>query len=253
MFALGQNIGYDFAGVVSAHKSDIKFPEKQKEAWDMVRKSIDEGIPCYGWELETAEFYVINGYDDIGYYYSGGGADPIKGPKPWQELGESDIGLVEMYSIKPGQPADDATTVKEALEFALEHARGPEKWIFPNYKAGLAGFDKWIETVQKGEAMGVGMAYNAAVWAECRAQGLQFLREARQRLDGSMSPLLEEAIESYSPVIESLSKLVDLFPFPPDGEIEDRERIKKALEHLKRAREAEEKGLKSLEKIVAAL
>jgi len=123
----------------------------------------------------------------------------------------------------------------------------------PKYNSGLAGFDKWIETVQKGEAMGVGMAYNAAVWAECRAQGLQFLREARQRLDGSMSPLLEEAIRSYSPVIESLSKLVDLFPFPPDGEIEDRERIKKALEHLKRAREAEEKGLKSLEKIVAAL
>lgn len=252
MFALGQNIGYDFAGVVSAHKSDIKFPEKQKEAWDMVRKSIDEGIPCYGWELETAEFYVINGYDDIGYYYSGGGADPIKGPKPWQELGESDIGLVEMYSIKPGQPTDDATTVKEALEFALEHSKD-KKWILPRYNSGLAGFDKWIETVAKGEAMGVGMAYNAAVWAECRALGLQFLREARQRLDGSMSPLLDEAINSYSPVVDSLNRLVDIFPFPPDGEIEDKERIKKALEHLKRAREAEEKGLKSLEKIVAAL
>ena len=253
MFALGKNIGYDFAGGVVAHKSNENFAEKRKEAWDMVRKAIDEGIPCYGWELETAEFYVIKGYDDIGYYYSGGGADPIKGPKPWQELGESDIGLIEMYSIKRGKPTDDATTVKEALEFALEHAKGPEKWIFPRYNSGLAGFDKWIETVANGEAMGIGMAYNAAVWAECRTLGLQFLREARQRLDGNISPLLDEAIRSYSPVADGLNRLVDLFPFPPDGEIEDRERIKKALEHLKRARDAEEKGLISLEKIVAAM
>lgn len=219
----------------------------------MVRKSIDEGMPCYGWELELPEFYVVTGYDDIGYYYNGLLADPIKGPRPWQELGESDIGVLEMYSIKWGQPADDATTVKEALEFALEHASGPEKWARPNYKVGLAGFDKWIETVQKGEAIGQGMAFNAAVWAECRTLGLLFLEEARQRLDGSMSPLLDEAIRSYSPVAESLNVLVDLFPMPPYGEIDDRERNKKALEHLKRAREAEEKGLKSLEKIVAAL
>jgi len=253
LFALGKNIGYDFAGGVVAHKSNENFAEKRKEAWDMVRKAIDEGIPCYGWELETPEFYVIKGYDDIGYYYSGGGADPIKGPKPWQELGESDIGLIEMYSIKRGKPTDDATTVKEALEFALEHAKGPEKWIFPRYNSGLAGFDKWIETVANGEAMGIGMAYNAAVWAECRTLGLQFLKEARQRLNGNLRPLLDEAINSYSPVVDSLNRLVDLFPFPPDDEIEDKEHCKKAIEHLKRAREAEEKGLKSLEKIVAAL
>lgn len=253
MFALGKNIGYDFAGGVVAHKSDGSFAEKRKEAWDMVRKSIDKGIPCYGWELEVPEFYVVKGYDNVGYYYSGLGADPIKGPKPWQELGESDIGLIEMYSVTRGQPADDATTVKEALEFALEHAKGPEKWIFPRYKAGLAGFDKWIETVGNGEAIGNGMAYNAAVWAECRGLGLMFLEEAKQRLNGNISPLLDEAIKSYSPVVDSLNSLVDLFPFPPDGEIEDKARCKKALEHLKRAREAEEKGLRSLEKIAAAL
>jgi hypothetical protein len=253
MFELGKNIGYDFSGVVVAFKSRDNMDEKRKEAWDMVRKAIDEGTPCYGWELEIPEFYVVKGYDDVGYYYSGGGADPIKGPKPWQELGASDIGLIEMYSVTRGKPADDAKTVKEAFEFALEHAKGPEKWIYPNYKAGLAGYDKWIEAVENGEAIRNGMAYNASVWAECRGMGFMFLQEARQRLDGNLRPLFDEAIESYSPVIEGLSKLIDLFPFPPAGEIEDKARCKKAVEHLKRAREGEEKGLKSLEKIVAAL
>jgi hypothetical protein len=252
MFALGRNIGYDFAGVVSAHKSDKKFAEGQKEAWDMVRKSIDDSIPCYGWELEGAEFYIVKGYDDVGYYYNGPGADPIKGPKPWQELGNTSIGILGMVSVKRGQPADDATTIKEALEFSLEHAEG-KKWVLPNYKSGLAGFDKWIETVAKGEANGLGMAYNTAVWAECRTMGLLFLEEARQRLDGKLRPLFDKAIGNYSPVIESLNSLVDLFPMFPQGEIEDRERREKSLGYLKRAREAEEKGLKSLEKIVAAL
>ena len=253
MFELAKNIGYNFAGGVVAHKSNENFAEKHQEAWDMVRKSIDEGLPCYGWELEIPEFYVIKGYDDVGYYYSGGGADPIKGPKPWQELGESHIGLIEVYSIRRGQPADDAKTVKEAFEFALEHAGGPEKWIYPNYKAGLAGYDTWIKTVENGEANGNGMAYNASVWAECRGMGFMFLQEARQRLNGNLKPLFDEAIDNYSPVIESFSKLVDIFPFPHDDEIEDKARCQKTLEHLKRAREAEEKGLKSLEKIVAAL
>jgi hypothetical protein len=40
------------------------------------------GLPCYGWELSYIPAYnVINGYDDVGYYYSGslsGGPCPGK-------------------------------------------------------------------------------------------------------------------------------------------------------------------------------
>jgi len=60
--------------------------------------------------------------------------------------------MIEVYSVRRGQPADDATTVKEAFEFVLEHAGGPEKWVLPGYKVGLAGYDNWIETVANGEA-----------------------------------------------------------------------------------------------------
>lgn len=254
MFALGKNIGYEFVNGVVGFKTNADFAEKQKEAWEKVRKSIDEGIPCYGWELEDPEFYVITGYDDSGYYYIGPGVESEKGPKPWQELGDTGIGIIEVYGLAQGQPADDATTVKEALEFALKHAQNPEEWIFPNYRSGLKGYDTWIETVEKGEAAGLGMAYNTAVWAECRALGLKFLDEAGQRLDGAVVPLLEEAAGCYFPVVENLSSLVKLFPMvPPDDGIAESERYKKALVYLKHAREAEEAGLKSLEEIVTVL
>ena len=123
-----------------------------------------------------------------------------------------------------------------------------------NHELGDAGYDIWIETVEKGEATGIGMAYNAAVWTECRALGLKFLDEAKERLDSSATPLLEAAIQSYFPVVDSLSQVVELFPMmsPNDG-IEETERFKLALEQLKNARQAEEKALESLERIVWAL
>jgi len=60
---------------------------------------IDQGLPCYGWELDDAEFYVIYGYDDQGYYFSGPSWQPVKGPKNWQELGDTGIGVLEVYSV----------------------------------------------------------------------------------------------------------------------------------------------------------
>ena len=97
------------------------------------------------------------------------------------------------------------------------------------------------------------MSYNAAVWAECRDMGLKFFEEAKQRLNSELIPLLDEAIEHYTPVAENLDTLVDLFPLINDMAIIDSESRDKSLESLKRAREAEGKGLKSLKKIVAAL
>lgn len=254
MFELAGNIGYEFVNSTFSIKTNDDFKEKQKQAWEITRKSIDAGTPCYGWELEQAEFYVITGYDDIGYYYNGPGIKREGGPKPWQELGETDIGIIEMYGIKPGNEPDPVKTVKESLEFALKHARDPGKWVNPGYHTGLEGFDVWIETVDKGKATGIGMSYNAAVWTECRALGLKFLDEAKERLDGSLSPLLEETIQSYFPVVDSLSRIVELFPMVPTNDgLEENERYRQGLQQLKIARKAEEKALDCLERIVWAL
>jgi hypothetical protein len=254
LFNLAKNIGYGFVHPISTFKNNPDFKEKQRECWDKTRESVDAGVPCYGWELEQPEFYVITGYDDVGYYYTGSGIEGEKGPKPWQELGDTDIGIAEIYGVKQVEPSDAITTVKEALKFALKHAENPPEWINSNYRSGLAGYDIWIETVEKGEATGIGMAYNAAVWTECRALGLKFLDEAKPQLDNSLTPLLEEAIQRYFPVVDSLSRVVELFPMmPPDDGIEESERYRLGLEQLKKAREAEEKALESLGNILVAL
>jgi hypothetical protein len=255
LFKLGKNIGYEIDGIV-VWRSESSFTEKKKEAWDMVRKALDEGIPCYGWELSIPEFYVVNGYDDTGYYFSGPLSEKAKMPKPWQELADGDIGLIEVYSVRPIKSTDNARVVKEALEFALEYAKNPEKWIYPKYRAGLDGYDNWIRALETNIAEGFGTAYNSAVWHECRHYAVEFLKEAKGRINKQeLNPLFDEAIQHYKVVADNLKKVEDLFPFhelKPEH-IQEEDRRAKAIEALKTARDAEAQGLESLAGIVNAL
>jgi hypothetical protein len=261
IFELGRNLGYRLDGVFGfKHQDD--FADLQRRAWGHAQEAIDEGRPCYGWELEIPEFYVVYGYDGgedgiAGYYYSGPDCDEGKGPKPWQELGDTGIGALELYSVGPGEAADDATTIKEALTFALEHASSPEKWIFEHYRAGVEGFDNWIEALQKGEALDMGVRYNAGVWLECRKNAVEFLAEAKERLPGQADAPFDEARAQYEVVAGELAEVAAIYPWMDSASDEEvlpvDDRSQAAVESLKVAREAEAAGLVALEKIVAAL
>ncbi|MGD1993304.1 MAG: hypothetical protein PVI59_08935 [Anaerolineae bacterium] len=254
LFRLGKNVGYDVGGVFGL-RSTGDLMQKQRQAWDHVRAAVDQDLPCYGWELDIPEYYVVYGYDDVGYYFSGPGCDQSRDPKPWRELGATEIGVVEMYSVKPGEVADDTQTVRQALAFALEHAANPARWIFPEYGAGLTGYDHWIRALEGGTADGLGVAYNAAVWCECRGYAALFLQEAKDRLEGRAGDLFDEAIERYQLVHQNLRTVTDVFPFhdrEPEH-VHDPERVRTALGALRVAREQEALGLETLRHIVAEL
>ena len=252
LFKLGRNLGYSIDGVFG-FKSQPDFHEVQSKAFEHVKKSIDAGLPCYGWELIIPEFYMVNGYDETGYYYLDMDG-PQRGPKPWKRLGDKGIGIVEMYSVQAGEQADDRVTVKGALEFALKHANTRE-YLMGDYQSGLEGYETWIKGLDTKEGTVGGAAYNAAVWAECRGYAVEFLEEAAERLD--RQSLFEEAVESYRKSSGELNIIKGLYPFkvPPDYEtrIQDTEKAKTAVAHLTRAMEAERVGLKSLGKIVDGL
>jgi len=261
LFELGRNLGYRLDGVFGTKQQD-GLREIQERAWAHVRQAIDQGQPCYGWELEIPEFYVVYGYDDggaatAGYYYSGPGCDEGKGPKPWQELGDTGIGVVELYSVWPEETADDATTVKQALTFALQHATSPEEWIFPGYRAGLEGYDNWIRALQAGKASDMGMRYNTGVWLECRKNAVGFLQEAKERLPGRADAEFSRALAHYTAVAESLGQVAEIYPWIWKASDEDvlpvNDQNRAAVEALQAARAAEAAGLRALASILQAL
>ena len=161
--------GYRSSGIMG-DKGTPDFAAKQESAWIYVKKCLDDGIPCYGWELKVPEFYVITGYDDVGYYFSGPVSDEPSGPIPWQKVADSEIGVLEMYSVQHCDAQPDEVAVKAAFSFAVEHAKRNPRWTYPKYFTGPRAFAMWADTLEEGNtASRVGHSYNIECWAECTA------------------------------------------------------------------------------------
>ena len=253
---LGKNAGYVLEGI-SGWKGKENLEQLQEQAWEHAKKALDQDLPCYGWELDIPEFYVIYGYDDTGYYISGPDCDDGKGPIPWQKLGTSEIGVVEVSSVRLAKPSDDRKAVQEALSYALEHGLNPDKYTDPHCSGGLQGYDAWIRSVEKGRAALFGLAFNTAVWAECRRYAVAFLKEAQQRLnDTGLDPLMEQAIGHYEIVSQKLDIVKQAYPFDPESTMDPimlTERSQAAASALRHAKHAESKGLEIISEIVAKL
>ena len=145
-------------------------------------------------------------------------------------------------------------TVRDALQFAVAHARSAGE-SDDLYLVGLGGYDQWIRSLETGKADGYGMAYNTVCYLESRQAAVDFLKEAKGRLDEGLGPLFDEAISGYEKVAENLQKVADVFPFfdrKPEH-IQDETRRNAAIDALKAARKAEEAGLTALEQVAGEL
>ena len=247
LFKLGNNIGFVVEGL-SGLRTDLDFEEKRNKAWEFCKTAIDRDMPCFGFDLSGPEYFVVNGYNDVGYWFSGGAsAFQLMKPRKWDELGDS-VGLLEMYTVSPGEAADDTQAVRESIEFVLKQSQ--------NDQQGTNGFENWIKALETGTASTIGTALNAGCWAECRTYGVQFLKEAKERIGGGAGTLFDEAAGHYETERESLQKVSDLFPIHlnyANEPIKNTELSAKAVAHLKNAGKAEEAGLKSLEKAYGRL
>ncbi|XEC95989.1 hypothetical protein AB6A23_05320 [Paenibacillus tarimensis] len=310
---LGNNLGYTIDGVTGL-RSDGDFPHKQLAAWENTKRAINAGYPCYGYNLGIPEYYVVNGYDEGGYYFVGIGTDDwqwkvssasakllgsgianaevrqlarslgvefsenvivhtnggvfellddignsltVAGEAylPWDRLATVHIGLLEMFWIEPGVTSSDRETVRDALSFALEFAQSPQKWVYDGYKAGMDAYDNFIRGFAQDRHQGFGLSINAEAWAECRGMAGPFLREAQERIGGSLSGRLLKTAAIYDAIHEQLRDVRDLFPFhgrkPED--MREKDRVTRAVELLERAKELEREGLRELEWLAGEL
>jgi hypothetical protein len=254
-YDLGPNLGYAVDGFsVSKDEAADAFPHKQRRAWDFVRANIDRGVPCFGFELKAyyGGYWVIYGYDDVGYYYSGWEEG---GPLPWQKLGDLFVPVLEVRSVQRCTAAPAEKTVKDGLAFALEHARNQSEWIDPQARSGPAAWAYWAEALESGKAKRDHHTYNAHLWLECREMAVAFLREAKTCLAGRCDDLFDEAAACYEVVCDRLMALIELHPprekpdWGPDSTFSSPE----AAAIVREAAEADAKGLACLQQIVGAL
>ncbi|MCK5065629.1 MAG: hypothetical protein KAQ97_10120 [Candidatus Fermentibacteraceae bacterium] len=254
LFDLSPNFGLK-QECVFGWRGDEDLKDLQKKSWDFARKAIDEGKPCFGWELEVPEFYVIQGYDEKGYLYSGPLCDEGKGTKPWNELGDSDIGLIEVYSCGKCNPADTRKTLRDALQATLDHADNTKNWIMDKYHSGPDGFDTWIKAIEQENELPWGVAYNTEVWSECRKSAVHFLEEVISDFDWEIRKPLHEVIRLYNSVYQNLDKILAVYPFRGPGidpEVSSSGR-KMVIGALKESRKAETEALKLFRNILTVI
>jgi len=255
--ALLANAGLRIKGIV-ANKKNPNAAERRKDMFKRVCAAIDASRPCVGWEMGVPEWYPICGYDKAGHYLYLNFDDKVH-RKHHGKLGVSEIGVACVLILEPCKPVDDRTAVREALVLALDIAAGRCAW--DRYAGGLAGYDEWIKALESGKSTdGLGPAYNAQCWAECRRNAAKFLELAAKRLaDKGLDRDLDSADFCYRKVSGNLDAVAKLFPFDHrdrkamNANWADKARRAKAAELLRDARVWERKGLISLAKIAKSL
>ena len=259
LYALYLNLGFKRDGIVHApalgdDESPDLFLHKQREAWDFVRASIDRGIPCYGWELDVVPaYYVICGYDDVGYYYSGW---QESGPCPWDRMGTFDVRIVAVHSIELCPAVTDDRVVRDALRSVLERIERPDGWAAtPRYVTGLAGYEMWAQALEAGRVTIDGHGYINHFWLECREMAVQFLREARRRLEGRCDAAFDDASGHYAVVCDRLRALLETHPERAEKELDWTTTFQSTAGAalVREAAQAEKQGVACLRRIAAAL
>ena len=255
----GCNVGYEWEQVFSWKGRD-DYEARRKLAWGKARQGIEKGHPSLLWEWE---WVLVSGYDEAGYYLTGDVCVDRDGPMPWEELGQTDVGWMELVVISPGTPADDAAAVKAGLGFAVEFWQNPEKWT-TDCKGARAAYDIWLAALGQKENPPEA-ARTAAIYLAARQLAAAFLREAKSRVDGGLGPLFDKAIAHYDTVTQSLACAAEALPllWEPDmsedernraeeemtANLEDEARRQKAIECVTAARDAEGAGAAVLERI----
>jgi hypothetical protein len=252
------NIGIDTSEWTLSFKNRADFVDMKTAAIDFTRTNFSEGIPLYGCEFGHPEFYTITGIEDSGFTYLWWNVLEDKGYtvlRTWEDFGLVDVGILFVGSVrKTGTTLDDMKTISDALHFALT-VRDSEASALGGQSIGIKAYDTWIESLQDGSLSEGpwchpdGTSHNAWCWCECRGYAVKFLQICAEKVSGSLSSEFFGAAEQYKQVYEALGKVTRLFPYNQSAAMPSNETVESASIELRKAKDAEQKGLEIIEKI----
>lgn len=100
--------------------------KRRLEAIEIIKKSVDAGIPAISWDIGVPEWGLITGYDDETQTFStlaiNGSADDM----PYDKLGKRELPLLSVLTITGtnGKPKDEI--LRDTIQLALSHLNGGE-------------------------------------------------------------------------------------------------------------------------------
>ena len=137
---------------------------------DTVRRALDEGHVCSLLHLDNQ---LVLGYDDDGFDMAQPWDETIPTTPPrlsfgtWSEYRDGPP-MTFFKFAKRERPSSPSTPVFEALDFAVEIWRNPQRYAEDRYGMGPLAYANWLAAIDAGHGDEHGNWWNGVVWAECR-------------------------------------------------------------------------------------
>ncbi len=204
-FELLTNLGLAMQNVGSL--TPTADPGRRAALEERLRGAIDAGAVC---SLLNMEHQLLLGYDGDGFTLAQPwGADRSMTPArlsfgSWREF--RDGPPVTFFTLTTCPPRPESA-VSDAMDFALDLWRHPERYTDAPYAAGARAYDTWLDALDGGHDDGVGNWWNALVWAECRARAADFLQDLSE--DDAPEPFADGTAGWLAARYRSVSELLN--------------------------------------------
>jgi hypothetical protein len=222
---------------------DMRDTEEARELiWVRTLESIDAGRPVVLWDVALPEFYLAHGYDEAaGAYIVQGPGDEESQVVSAARLGRRTgrvWGLFPTPHEAPNPQAARDLAVRGAVAWHRWSNERNAQWTF-----GGEAWQVWIDAIGEEDLPQdrSDLSENQHVYAECRRHAATFLAH-----QGSA---YAEAAAAYHDVATALEAVRDAWPYPsPAPSFAERKGL---AELLIQARDAEERGVRALESVIA--
>jgi len=239
-YKLVKNLGVEMTDLGFYHPKSTAEEIKQVEA--VLRKKIDAGTPC---SLLNMENQLISGYNEKQFLAQQPWPKVDFPPKTltfqtWEELGKEIH--INFFTYTHVEKADDRTTIKESLNYAVDLAKNPAKYRHEHYSIGLEAYDTWIKAVEAGYGSSHGNWWNGTVWMECRDMASKYFTETASKTRGETAEKALNLSRQYGEIAKLLNQA-------SDKKLPDAEKIKV----LREARKTEETCINGIQDLLNTL
>jgi len=116
--------------------------ERRLQAIDLIKKSIDRGVPAVAWDIGVPEWGLVTGYDDEREVLFTLSITGEGGEMPYGSLGKREIPILSVLTVVGRSEKPPQAILEGTMRLALQHLRGQE-WSSANAN-GLAAYPALI-------------------------------------------------------------------------------------------------------------
>lgn len=196
--------------------------ERRQEAVQLIRQSIDSGIPVISWDIVVCEWGLITGYDDESETFAVLPITGQGGEMAYSQLGKREIPILSVLAVTGKAEQSQEEIVRETLDIAKNHLLGNE-WC--ENACGLAAYPalvKHLESEEAEMACSWNMEYFLGTYAPLKWYAWKFFERHG----------LQELASLYHSVYENWQKA---FEMKKSLDLSDRQNRQAVAELLKQA------------------